>query len=161
VTERRPRKAGRPELRLARLAAAQALYQIELTGRPAQIVVGEFTELRLDDVLGTNDGEEPAAADPDWFARVVTGAWAAHERLDPAIERHLATGWTLERSGFPFRACLRAGAFELAECPDVPVAVVIDEYVEVAHALLTGDEPKVVHAILDRLARSLRPTAGA
>jgi N utilization substance protein B len=156
----RPRGQPIPRRRFARLAAAQALYQIEMTGRDPDRVVEEFEHLRLADVLGPDrGGGGRRGADRAWFAKVVNGAWAAHERLDPAIEGHLSPGWTMERSGYPFRACLRAGAYELAECPEVPTAVVINEYLEVAHALLPGDEPSVVNAVLDRLARELRPAA--
>jgi transcription antitermination protein NusB len=52
---------------------------------------------------------------------------------------------------------MRAGAFELAARPDVPVRVVIDEYVELARGFLEGEEHTFVHAVLDRLARQLRP----
>jgi N utilization substance protein B len=57
------------------------------------------------------------------------------------------------------RAILRAATFELIEETQVPVRVVISEYVNVAHAFFAGDEPKVVNGVLDALARKLRPGA--
>ena len=51
---------------------------------------------------------------------------------------------------------LRAGVFELLERTDVPARVVINEYIKVAHAFLSEDEPKVVNGVLDKLARRLR-----
>lgn len=158
----RSERTGAPRRRLARLAAVQALYQIEVTGRPAVRVVEEFELVRLADVLESVEEESPVSpADTAWFAKVTLGAWTIHDRLDPEIARHLAPGWTLERAGYLFRACLRAGAYELVECPDVPIGVIISEYVEVAHALLPGTEPGVVHAVLDRLGRVYRPKPDA
>ena len=110
--------------RAARFAAVQALYQIEVGGAAAATVVAEFGDHRLARLLDPHEGEVAApAVDREWFAIVAEGAWAARERLDPEIERCLATGWTLARCGYLVRACLRAGAFELAERTDVPVKV--------------------------------------
>ena len=81
--------------------------------------------------------------------------------LDPMIEPLLATGWTLDRAGYLLRALLRAGAYELAAQPDVPVKAVINEYVELAHTFLAEDEAGFVNALLDRLAGQLRPGGGA
>ena len=104
--------------------------------------------------------EPSPAVDREWFELVVAGAWAARERLDAEIERCLAAGWTLARCGYLLRACLRAGAFELAERTDVPVKVVINEYVELAHLFFDDSEPGFVNAVLDRLAPRLRPRRG-
>ena len=94
--------------------------------------------------------------DREWFEIVVKGTWAAHDRLDPEIELCLAEGWTFGRLGYLLRACLRAGAFELAERADVPVKVVINEYVELAYLFFDAGEPAFVNAVLDRLAQTLR-----
>lgn len=143
--------------RAARFAAIQALYQIELAGEHAETVVGEFTRHRLQVLLEpfTPDNRQPPV-DIAWFRLVVLGAWAARADLDAMLERCLAEGWTLARCGYFLRATLRAGAFELAQRADVPLAVVISEYVEVAKLFLDGTEPGFVHAVLDRAAPLLR-----
>ena len=55
------------------------------------------------------------------------------------------------------RAILRAGVFELMERPDVPARVIINEYINVAHAFFSDDEPRVVNGVLDKIAHKLRP----
>jgi N utilization substance protein B len=146
--------------RAARLAAVQALYQIELGQCAPEAVVAEFGAHRLPRLLEPLELAAPQPdVDRDWFAGLVTGASRARERLDPEIEAALAAGWSLARCGYLLRACLRAGAWELAERPDVPVKVVINEYVELAHLFFAGNEPAFVNAVLDRLAPRLR--AGA
>ncbi|HET6469027.1 MAG TPA: transcription antitermination factor NusB [Geminicoccaceae bacterium] len=148
--------------RAARFAAVQALYQLELGQSDVRSVVVEFGEHRLASLLEPLELQlAPPVVDRDWFRAVVFGVAAARDRLDPEIEACLAPGWTLARCGYLLRACLRAGAFELAERTDVPVKVVINEYVEVAHLFFEGGEPAFVNAVLDRLAPRLRPVAAA
>lgn len=147
--------------RAARFGAIQALYQVDLTGRPIEAVVLEFERHRLADLLEPLDGHgQRPEVDRAWFVALTRGAWRRAPELDPLIEASLAEGWTLTRAGYLLRAFLRAGAFELADRPDVPVSVVINEYLELAHAFLSEDEGKFINAVLDRLARQLRPDAG-
>jgi transcription antitermination protein NusB len=156
----REKKAVLNKRRAARLAAVQALYQVELTGARPERVAAEFGEHRLAQLLEPLETEVPSpSVDREWFELVLRGAWTARERLDAEIERCLAAGWTLPRVGFLLRATLRAGAYELAERAEVPVRVVINEYVELAHLFFTDTEPGFVNAVLDRLAPRLRPPA--
>ena len=158
---RHPRPAA-ARRRAARFAAVQALYQIELNGQRPDFVVAEFGEHRLAQLLETADTDAPSPrVDQEWFRSLVTGAWAARERLDPEIEACLAPGWTLARCGFLLRACLRAGAFELALRPDVPLRAVINEYIEVARLFFAQPEVAFVNAVLDKLAPRLRPAEPA
>lgn len=138
--------------RAARLAAVQALYQLDLAGGDPAAVADEFLD------PGRKDGRDaPDGLDAAWFRAVLGGAWAARGRLDAALGTALVEGWTLGRCSAVVRAILRAGAFELAELPDVPAKAAISEYVEIAHLFSSGGEPGFVHAVLDRLAGRLRP----
>jgi transcription antitermination protein NusB len=138
----------------ARLAAVQALYQIELSdGDPAE-VVAEFLAHRLDDL--SEEGVGPA--DRDFFAAIAKGAAENRETLDRAITAVLASDWPLPRLETVLRAILRLGAYELAHRPDVPTEIVINEYLDVAHAFFDGKEPGLVNGVLDALARG-RPQA--
>jgi N utilization substance protein B len=140
----------------ARLAAVQALYQMDLASTDLAEVIDEFKTHRLGPEA---EDRTIAGADAEHFARVLHGVVEHQRDLDPAIDAQLAAGWRLERVDAILRAILRAGAFELQEEADVPVRVVITEYVDVAHAFFSGDEPKVVNGVLDALARKLRPGA--
>ncbi len=146
--------------RAARFGAIQALFQTELSGADVEAVIAEFQAHRLADLLEPLEGSGPApAVDREWFAALTRGAWQRAAELDPMIEALLAEGWTLVRAGYLLRACLRAGAFELAARPEVPVRVVINEYVELAHDFLSRDEAGFINAVLDRLAAKVRPAA--
>ena len=135
---------------VARLAAVQALYQMEVSGVGAEAVVREFTEHRFDrDIEGHTLGQ----ADETFFAELVRGVVGEQGEIDRAIVKRLAQGWRLERIDATLRAILRAGAFELMRRPDVPCEVAIDEYVEVAKSFFEGPEPGFVNGALDGIAK--------
>ena len=138
----------------ARLAAVQALYQMDLAETDLAAVIEEFKAHRLGDEA---ENGTAAQADPEHFAGLLKGVVRRQRDIDPLIDRQLAEGWRLTRIDSIVRAILRAAAFELMELADVPARVVISEYVEVAHAFFEGDEPRVVNGVLDSLARKLRP----
>ena len=138
---------------VARLAAVQALYQMELGGQGVDTVVDEFRNHRFDADL---DGEPLAEADEAWFAEVVQGVVAGQKAIDTAVVARLASGWRIERLDATLRALLRAGAWELREKPEVPREIVIDEYVELAKAFFDAAEAKFVNAALDGVARDAR-----
>ena len=149
----------RPSRSVARLAAVQALYQMEVSSIGVEHVIREFTEHRFDRALEGPDGEGVtlASADEGFFAELVRGVVAKQVQIDASIVKRLAEGWRLERLDATVRAILRAGAYELAHRPDVPTEVAIDEYVEVAKSFFEGTEPGFVNGALDAVARDVRP----
>ena len=152
--DRRHPRARHAARSAARLAAVQALYQMDIGGADIGDVIAEFRAQRLGVSYDDQGKAEPGApADEDFFEAIVRGVVASQRDLDPAIDKALAAGWTLPRLDATLRAVLRAGAFEIYERSDVPPRTVIDEYVSVARAFFDGDEPRVANAVLDRLAR--------
>jgi transcription antitermination protein NusB len=141
---------------VARLAAVQALYQMEVSSIGVEHVIREFTEHRFDRDI---EGVTLASADEAFFADLVRGVVAEQKRIDAAIARRLAENWKLERLDATVRAILRAGAFELANRADVPTEVVIDEYVEVAKSFFETTEPGFVNGALDAVAKDVRPNS--
>jgi N utilization substance protein B len=138
---------------VARLAAVQALYQMELAGEGVETVVHEVRNHRFDADI---EGQPLAEADEDWFADVVRGVVADLAEVDAAVRARLASNWRLERLDATLRALLRCGAWELREKPEAPREVVINEYVELAKAFFDVAEAKFVNAALDGVARDAR-----
>jgi transcription antitermination protein NusB len=145
--------SGAPARSAARLAAVQALYQMEASGQGVLATIAEFETHRLG---GEMEGERLHGTDRKFFAEILNGAVEVQARLDPYLERQLAKGWTLARIDATARAILRAGLYELIRRPDVPSKVVISEYLEVAKAFFDDDEPKFINAVLDAAARQAR-----
>lgn len=138
---------------VARLAAVQALYQMELAGEGVETVVSEFRNFRFDADI---EGQPLAEADEDWFSNVVHGVVEHQRGIDEAIKARLASNWRLERLDATLRALLRCGAWELLHKLEVPREIVIDEYVELAKAFFDDAEAKFVNAALDGVARDAR-----
>ncbi|HYJ59011.1 MAG TPA: transcription antitermination factor NusB [Methyloceanibacter sp.] len=138
----------------ARLAAVQALYQMDMTGIDLNEVVAEFELHRLGKEI---EGCQVAEAEAAFFRDLVEGVVREQLQIDPLVDQQLAEGWRLTRVDSILRAILRAGAFELIARADVPARVIISEYVDIAHAFFAEDEPKVVNGILDKLGHGARP----
>ncbi|WP_298745712.1 transcription antitermination factor NusB [uncultured Brevundimonas sp.] len=138
---------------VARLAAVQALYQMELAGEGVDTVIAEFSNHRFDSDM---EGEPLAEADEAYFAEIVRGVVGSQRDIDTAVKARLASNWRLERLDSTLRALLRAGAWELRDRQDVPREIVIDEYVELAKAFFDAAEAKFVNAALDGVARDAR-----
>jgi N utilization substance protein B len=137
----------------ARLAAVQALYQMEIAGAGIVDVLAEFESHWIGREV---EGIEYKPAEEAFFRDIVGGVVREQRRLDPMIDSALAESWPLKRIDAILRAILRAGAYELAERHDIPPRVTITEYVDVAHAFLERDEAGMVNAVLDRLAKRER-----
>jgi N utilization substance protein B len=152
-----PAKLARMQARsVARLAAVQALYQMDIAETDLSDILAQHIAGGID---RDGEGTRIADADGDHFRDVVKGVVATQDALDPKINAALAEGWLLTRVDATLRAILRAGTYELAMRTDVPFKTVINEYVDLAHAFFDGDEPAVVNGVLDRLARSYRDVA--
>ena len=139
---------------IARLAAVQALYQLELnSGLGPESVIGEFVHHRLGREI---DGDVYGEADEKLFADIVRGVWNERERLDETLAAALTEEWPLPRLDMILRLILEAGAYEMVHRPDVPPRVTMSEYIAIADAFFGGKEPGLANGVLDRLARTLR-----
>ena len=137
----------------ARLAAVQALYEMELSGKGVIDAVSEFEAHWMGRPI---EGIEYTPAEEAFFRDLVSGVVQEQRLVDQKVDAALAKGWPLKRIEAVLRAIMRAGAYELLRRPDVPARVVITEYVDVAHAFYDGEEPGMVNAVLDSIGRETR-----
>jgi len=138
----------------ARLAAVQALYQIDLAGAAPEAVLAEFVKHRLGHEV---DGVSYVAADPALFSAIVRGASERKADLDAMLSAALDAKMPLDRLELLLRAILRAGAFELLGEADTHPRIILAEYIEVTRAFYAGREAGVINGVLDHLAHKLRP----
>ena len=139
--------------RAARLAAVQALYEMDVS---AKGVVEAMAEFEAHWIGREVDGVKLPAAEAAFFRDILGGVVQEQRKVDRTIDDTLAEGWPLTRIELVLRAALRAGTYELIYRKDVPVKVVISEYVAVIRAFYEGDEPGLVNAVLDKIARKAR-----
>ncbi len=137
----------------ARLAAVQALYQMDVAGTPIDDIFAEFESHWLGREV---EGSQYLPVEAAHFRDVVSGVLREQRALDRTIDEELKGGWPLKRVETLLRAVLRAGAYELAHRADVPARAVVSEYVDVAGAFLEREETGMVNAVLDQMARSFR-----
>jgi transcription antitermination protein NusB len=137
----------------ARLAAVQALYQMDIGGAGINDIFAEFESHWLGNEV---EGDTYLPAEAAFFRDVVSGVVRDQAKLDPVIDEALSKGWPLKRIDAILRAVLRAGAYELEHRKDVPGRVVVSEYVDVAHAFVEPDETGMVNAVLDQIGRQFR-----
>jgi len=142
-----PRRGLHEDRRSARLAAVQALYQMELTGGDATTVAQEFVEHRF-------TGAQPP--DEALFRAIVDGVPHRQTAIDRAISAGLSANWRLQRIDSILRAILRAAVWELIDRPDTPARVLIDEYIEIARRFSDEEQCAFVNAVLDRIAHAER-----
>jgi N utilization substance protein B len=145
----KPDNSPRRGRHAARLAAVQALYQMDITGDDSENVARQFVEHRFSRLHDN-------VTDEEFFGAIVRGVPVHQAEIDSTVQTALSADWTLKRIDATLRAILRAAAFELVALRDVPGRVVIDEYVEIAHAFFQRDEPAFVNAALDKIARRKR-----
>ncbi len=153
----KPRKSkkndGQANMRsAARLAAVQALYQMDIGGQNIDQVMEQFAPRQAG---GELDGERYLPADVDFLHQIVKGVLKNQLVIDPAIDNALTDEWPVTRIDATLRAMLRAATFELVFRRDIPLRVVISEYVDVANAFYDGEVPAMLNAVLDRIARDL------
>jgi N utilization substance protein B len=137
----------------ARLAAVQALYQMDIAGTGLNEILAEFESHWIGREV---EGQQYLPAEAAFFRDIVAGVLREQRRLDPLIDGALTRGWPLKRIEAILRAVLRAGAYELGYRSDVPARVVVSEYVDVANAFVDKDETGMVNAVLDQLAHRFR-----
>ena len=145
---------GKPaERSAARLAAVQALYQMEVSGKGVIDALAEFEAFWIGREV---EGISFKPAENEFFRDILGGVVREQRPIDVKVDAALSAGWPLKRVEAVLRAILRAGAYELMFRKDVPARVAISEYLEVAHSFYSEDEPGLVNAVLDAIAREVR-----
>jgi N utilization substance protein B len=139
----------------ARLAAVQALYQMDVAGTALSDILAEFESHWIGREV---EGEQYLPAEAAFFRDVVSGVLREQRALDPLIDDALAKGWPLKRLDTILRAVLRGGGYELAHRADVPGRVIVSEYADIAAAFVEREEIGMVNAVLEQLGRHFRAT---
>jgi len=130
----------------ARMAAVQALYQLDISETPVNSVIEQFSDFRLQD-------EE---VDLEFFEEVLRGVIQFQDAIDNDISDHLSSKWSIKRLDMTLRAIMRAACFEISRRPDIPALVIIDEYVSLAADFFEQSEPAFVNSALDKYAKKIR-----
>ena len=149
----------------ARLAAVQATYMIEFGQLAVDEVLKDFINGEVgryvieDESTEYEEKEELVEVgqmDTSYFAELARGVQKEKETLEKSLSHYLREGWDFERFDGTLRALLLCAAYELVHTTDVDAAVIVKEYVDLAYAFFAKNEPKMVNALLDQIAKSIR-----
>lgn len=143
---------------IARVAAVQALFQSEQNNDDIEIVIQQFLKHRMQGAKSTNTLYEEGyilGADKNLFQHIARHAMQNKEGLLKEIRRVLPKTWSLERLDPVLRAIFLAASSE-AKSSSIDVAVLINEYVDIAHSFFVGSEPQLVNGVLDALFHARR-----
>lgn len=138
---------------VARLAAVQALYQLDMEKIGIARLLNEFHTHRLGEQI---DDDQYADAEIDFFDDLVSGVDARMDEIDELINSKLGEKWEMSRIDITMLQILRAGTYELIARADVPTRSVISEYIDVAHAFFDIKDAKFVNGVLDAIAKEKR-----
>ncbi len=155
VPRRTPKPSAKARRSAARLAAVQALYALAQTRAEVDGVIADFVNRRFGEEV---DGDVYVAPEPGFFGDIVRGVVSRHSEIEGLLEANLVRPWTLDRLELLLRLILRCGIYETLAHPETPVAIIIADYINIADAFFAGKEPSIVHAVLDRVAKAVRPS---
>lgn len=137
--------------RAARLNAVQALYQVSLSNADPRMALEDQASYRQ------LDGEEFVQPERDLFRAIVLGVADRRVDLDDMIAGSLTKVGGVDRLDVVLRAIMQAGAWELMSRPQTDAGVILNDYIDITHSFYEGQESRLVNAVLDRLAKVLRP----
>tara|TARA_R110000868_G_scaffold21666_5_gene89976 strand:- start:401 stop:916 length:516 start_codon:yes stop_codon:yes gene_type:complete len=159
---RSPQSRSTNDRSAARLAAVQALYQSDVTDASIDQIIKDFLSGRIGGIaiVADEDTEKESVVqltelDTELFVALMRGVQARGDDIDSMIKGSISTEWPWERLEMTLRALLRVGTAELLTQSKIPPKVSIAEFVDVAHAFYAGPEPRMVNAVLDRIAKAL------
>ncbi len=145
----------------SRLAAVQATYMIAYGQLPVDEVVKDFTDGKvgrfvIDENPQTSTEElvEVSEMDKAYFTEIVRGVQKNKEALEKSLSLYLAEGYSFERMNGTLQALLLCAVYEIFNTHDIDMKIIIKEYVDLAYAFFSKKEPKMVNALLDKIAKS-------
>ena len=137
----------------ARLFAVQILFEMEINGKKINNILERLTNEYLIEISRLNKTEK---ADKNHLIKILKGVTKNQKDIDLDIKDNLI-GWSLSRIDSVSRAILRSALYELRECNDIPVKVIINEYIEISKSFFEDDEPNFINGILDKVSKIYRP----
>ena len=137
----------------ARLFAVQILFEMEINGKKINNILERLTDEYLIEISRLNKTEK---ADKSHLIKILKGVIKNQKDIDLNIKDNLI-GWSLSRIDSVSRAILRSALYELRECNDIPVKVIINEYIEISKSFFEGEEPNFINGILDKISKIYRP----
>lgn len=156
VSEKIRKKSG------ARLAAVQAVYMVSFSGLSVDEVIQDFLRGEVgrfaieEDLIKGEEMVELSEIDKSYFEKLVKGIHLKKEDLENSLRLYLKDGGAYDRMNATMQALLLSAVYELSYTRDIDTKVIIQEYVDLAYAFFSKNEPKMINALLDQIAKNVR-----
>ena len=147
----------------ARLASVQANYMLALSGLSVDEVIEDFVQGKVGRIAivdGQNEDEENfvelGPIDTEYFEKLVRGVQSRKEDLEKSLNQFLHGEWSYDKMNSMMQSLLLSAVYEITTTNDIDVKVLIQEYVDLAYAFFSKNEPKMINALLDQIAHAVR-----
>ena len=156
VSEKIRKKSG------ARLAAVQATYMAAFTDVSVDEIIEDFKSGEIgryaieEDALSGEHTVELEEMDKPYFEELVRGVLSKKEQLEQSLRSYLKEASSYDHMNATMQALLLCAVYELAYTTDIDAKVIIQEYVDLAYAFFIKNEPKMINALLDQIAKNIR-----
>lgn len=146
----------------ARLAAVQAVYMAAFSGLSVDEIVGDFLKGEIGRYAIEEDGiagermVELEEMDKPYFEKIVRSVLSKKEDLEKSLRLYLKDGSAYDHMNATMQSLLLCAMYELAYTSEIDSKVLIQEYVDLAYAFFMKNEPKMVNALLDQIAKQVR-----
>jgi len=156
ISEKIRKKSG------ARLAAVQATYMAAFTDLSVDEIIEDFKSGEIgryaieEDALKGEQVVELEDMDKAYFEELVRGVLSKKEDLEQSLRSYLKDASSYDHMNATMQALLLCAVYELGYTTDIDAKVIIQEYVDLAYAFFVKNEPKMINALLDQIAKNIR-----
>ena len=137
--------------RNTRKIAVQAVFQFFFSKEDINKILEEFCNYRIKEFKNYKK-----RYDTDFLKKVVVGVYQNEKKITKIIECNLSENWLIDRVDLTMKAIISLAIYELMSYENIPLQVIINEYVSIANQYLDKSNTGFINGILDNIAKNIR-----
>ncbi len=137
--------------RNTRKIAVQAVFQFFFSKEDINKILEEFCNYRIKEFKNYKK-----RYDTDFLKKVVVGVYQNEKKIIKIIESNLSENWLIDRVDLTMKAIISLAIYELISYENIPLQVIINEYVSIANQYLDKSNTGFINGILDNIAKNIR-----
>mgnify|MGYP001208441981 FL=1 len=137
--------------RNTRKIAVQAVFQFFFSKEDVHKILEEFCNYRIKEFKNYKK-----KYDTDFLKKVVVGVHQNEKKITKMIECNLSENWLIDRVDLTMKAIISLAIYELMSYENIPLQVIINEYVSIANQYLDKSNTGFINGILDNIAKNIR-----
>ena len=137
--------------RNTRKIAVQAVFQFFFSKEDVNKILEEFCNYRIKEFKNYKK-----KYDIDFLKKVVVGVHQNEKEITKMIECNLSENWLIDRVDLTMKAIISLAIYELMSYENIPLQIIINEYVSIANQYLDKSNTGFINGILDNIAKNIR-----